>query len=105
MEANQILLDFLYADHERVASFLAQLHGLGTPKETQQSASKAKSTGQKGGLQLGVASGGGTNEREWGQEVRQTYDPLWSNSRKLIDEIQDRKTSSHAIHSIGQIRI
>lgn len=105
MEDAPILLDFLYADHERVASFLAQLYGIGAPKETEQSATKGKSTNRKGTLSLGAIGAGAANEREWGQEVRQTYDPLWSNSRKLIEEVQERRGTDQQKLNLGQIRI
>lgn len=104
MEEAAPLLDFLYADHERVASFLAQLYGSGTPKETEEAATKAKKLGRRGNLKLGPVEGAVEGERDWSREVRSTYDPLWSNSRKLIDHIQEESTSDTLL-TLGQIRI
>jgi hypothetical protein len=67
MNDNPLLFDFLYADHERVASFLAQLYGIGSPTEAAQSAAKGKKTDQKADLKLGIIGVGAGGEREWGQ--------------------------------------
>jgi hypothetical protein len=99
-------LDFLYADHERVASFLAQLEGEGAPKEMEKSATKSKKSNSEGKINVGVLEGGIGSERDWGQEVRLTYDPLWSNSRKLLDHVEDLSNgrSSESL-AIGQLRV
>jgi hypothetical protein len=100
------LLDFLYADHERVASFLAQLYGAGAPKETERTASKGKKTQNKGSLKLGLAEGELAGERDWAQEIRSSYDPLWSNSQKLIEHVQEGGSSAETSDlDIGQLKI
>lgn len=103
--AKSLLLDFLYSDHERVASFLAQLYGTGAPKESERIASSGKTTDKKGGLNFGPVSVGMGNEREYSQEVRMTYDPLWSNSQKLIEEIKSGYTIDVFQPVLGQIGI
>lgn len=104
MEEATPLLDFLYADHERVASFLAQIYGTGTPKQNEESATKGKKSNRHGGLKLSLLEGGLENERDWGQEVRSTYDPLWSNSRRLIEHIQGYGVTE-STPEVGQLRI
>ncbi len=100
------LFDFLYADHERVASFLAQLHRSGTPTETEEAATKGKRGTKKGGIKLGLVEGETEAERDWGREVRLTYDPLWSNSQNLIEHIQEAQASRDAaLPALGQLRI
>lgn len=79
------LLDFLYSDHERVASFLSQINVDGVVTGSEKSASKGKQNSRDGKIKLGPFEGGLGVERDWNQEVRLKYDPLWSNSKKLID--------------------
>jgi hypothetical protein len=97
------LLDFLYADHERVASFLAQIDGQGALKTTEETGTKSKSETAKGGLNLGVVSVGGEGTTDWQKDVRRTFDPLWINSRRLIDHF--RKKVPGSTISVGQARI
>lgn len=100
------LLDFLYADHERVASFLAQIGGEGAPKETEKTATRARKTNREGGVKLGLVEGAVGSERDLSHEVRLTYDPLWTNSRRLIDYFDDASsTINQSTPSIGQVRI
>ncbi|WP_152522097.1 DUF6414 family protein [Sphingobium quisquiliarum] len=79
--------DFLYADHEKVASILSQLEDDGALKETAIRAQKGKD--QRVGFSAKISGLGGEigNNRGLQYEVRQTYDPLWRNSRKLIEHI------------------
>jgi len=79
------LLDFLYADHERVASFLAQIDENGLVKESERIGSKGRQSDRTGKVKIGPVEGSLGNEKDWKQEVRFTYDPLWINSKKLID--------------------
>lgn len=97
------LLDFLYADHERVASFLAQIEGRGSLKESATAGTQQSKEGKKAGLKLGIAEGNLGSEREWGKEVRLTYDPLWANSRKLIDYFEKEQDLSE--FTLGQLRV
>lgn len=99
------LLDFLYADHERVASFLAQIQGEGSLKESYQAGTTQKKGQRHGDLKLGLFEAGLAEERDWGKEVRLTYDPLWANSRKLIDHIEEHgPTGSYALGSFAWCR-
>jgi hypothetical protein len=103
---NTTLFDFLYSDHVRVASFLAQLTGSGALKESERSGTKSKTTRRTGGLSLGPIKGGLEGQRDWHQEAREIYDPLWSNSRLLIDEIKERDDGVRVGPPlIGQLRI
>lgn len=86
------MLDFLYADHERVASFLAQESGLGALINNEETASKTKVTGVEGRLSLGPVGGSATGERNWSKDVRLAYDPLWMNSTKLVELVSDKQS-------------
>lgn len=106
LENSLALLDFLYADHERVASFLAQLYGAGTPSGTERTAGKHKRESHEGKLKLGMGEGGLGVERDLSQEVRSTYDPLWTNSQKLIDHVQESASKSkRSDFDIGKLTI
>lgn len=103
---NNALIDFLYSDHERVASFLAQILGSGAPKGSERAGSKGRSSKQNAGLDFGIVKAGLEGERDWNQEVRISYDPLWSNSKRLVDEIRERQELSGSSGlSIGELRI
>ncbi|MBS0502192.1 MAG: hypothetical protein JSS55_00010 [Proteobacteria bacterium] len=104
--SESVLLDFLYADHERVASFLAQLLGSGSPTESERTGSKGKTSTRKAGLSLGPISAGLEGERDVSLEVRETYDPLWSNSRRLIETVSGQGSAFTGIKpDVEQIRI
>jgi hypothetical protein len=105
------ILDFLYADHERVASFLAQLiGGDGVLTEVSAGASKSKKGGAEGKANaeiFGVGFKGSKNlTTEVQRDTRLVYDPLWNNSIKLINTISsnliDRQKSPI---EIGQLRL
>ncbi|KKW92417.1 DUF6414 family protein [Sphingobium chungbukense] len=93
--------DFLYADHEKVASILSQIEEDGALKETAVRAQKGKD--HKTGFSAKVGGLGGEigTNRGHQYEVRQTYDPLWRNSRKLIEYIG--RTSQKPELLIGQM--
>ncbi len=74
------LLDFLYADHERVAPFLSQINAFGAPQSSEETGAKSRKSGKEAGLNLGPFSGKIGDETDWSKEVRLTYDPLWTNS-------------------------
>lgn len=86
------LFDFLYSDHERVASFLSQLNGIGALKTNEQLSSQSKNTAKKGTAKFGVGQVGIENDREWSKEIRQQFDPLWTNSKSLIDHVTGIQT-------------
>jgi hypothetical protein len=102
MEPKKPLIDFLYADHERVASFLAQIHGEGNLRETNETGKANRKVGARGELKLGLVAGGAGSDRELSKEVKFTYDPLWINSRKLIDYIDEHSAPSTS-PSLGQL--
>jgi hypothetical protein len=83
------MLDFLYADHERVASFLAQKNGLGALVGNEETAAKSTSSEKEAGLNLAAARGSAKGGTNWSKDVRLAYDPLWMNSAKLVDMVID----------------
>lgn len=100
------LLDFLYADHERVASLLSQLNKTGTPKEVSEVATRKRSSNKRGGLKLGVVSyeQGGAHDAQY--EARQIYDPLWNSSIELIGLIKEREGARDSTFpKIGELRL
>lgn len=99
------MYDFLYSDHERVASFLSQLNSSGALSSVEQSGGKAKSNTKKGGLNFGPVQAGLAQELEWNREVRQTYDPLWQNSLRLIEAVESEAGEPGNSINLGQIRI
>lgn len=105
------ILDFLYADHERVASFLAQLiGGDGVLTEVSAGASRSKTDKTEGKASLkafdigvdGIKNSAVALQRD----TRLVYDPLWNNSIKLINTVSsnliDRQQSPI---EIGQLRL
>lgn len=98
------MYDFLYADHERVASFLAQRSGIGALVGNEEVASKAKSSGKKAGLNLGAISGSAEGGLNWSKDIRLAYDPLWMNSTKLIELVKEESEAENsAHHDYGQL--
>lgn len=83
------MLDFLYADHERVASFLAQNSGVGALVGSEQQSTKARSSEKGGGLDFGLVSGAAKGGVNWSKDIRLNYDPLWMNSTKLVELVQN----------------
>lgn len=88
------MLDFLYSDHERVASFLAQNSGLGALVSNEQTSSKNKTSGKEGSVSLGAIGGSAKGETNWSKDVRHAYDPLWMNSTKLVQLVTDNADTS-----------
>lgn len=105
MAETSSLLDFLYSDHERVASFLAQLSDTGVQKSGEQVAVKARKDINKGGLKLGSIHGDLSQDHDWRKEIRLTYDPLWVNSRRLIDYIEMSSSRNDRPVQLSQLRI
>lgn len=102
-EPHPKIFDFLYADHEKVASILSQLEEDGLPKETSIRAQRAKVTKSGFSAKLGGIGADYSTGRGLQYEVRQTYDPLWQNSRRLIGRLET--TNNTAEPSLGQLRI
>jgi hypothetical protein len=106
------VIDFLYADHERVASFLSQLGGSdGLLKEVTSEETRAKNDSAKANLGarfLGLNAGVEVGESSSAQhDTRMVYDPLWTNSLKLIQEVESKskaKKSADPLPKIGQLR-
>lgn len=105
MTETSSLLDFLYSDHERVASFLAQLGDAGVQKSGEQIAIKARKDAKKAGLKLGPIHGDLSQDYDWRKEIRLTYDPLWVNSRRLIDHIENNSLGNDQPIQLSQLRI
>ena len=79
------MYDFLYSDHERVASFLAQQSGVGALVGNEETATKSKLNAKKAGLHVGAISGSADSGLNWSKDIRLAYDPLWMNSAKLVE--------------------
>lgn len=97
------VLDFLYADHEKVASILSQIDEHAAPRTTavrgqRSNDGKAVVGAKVFGFGGDLSSGRGTQ-----YEVRQEYDPLWVNSRRLVKQLESSSNSEPA--HIGQLRI
>ena len=90
---NAFVLDFLYHDSRRIASFLSQFDELGHLQrvtQTDESAAKEKEGSITGGS-LGVPGTLGKHEKgktasSWESETAQrVYDPFWANARRFLD--------------------
>ena len=88
------MLDFLYADHERVASFLAQNSGLGALVGNEETSSKNRISGSEGKVNLGPVGGSAKGEASWSKDIRLAYDPLWMNSLKLVEMVASSAVTS-----------
>ena len=98
------MLDFLYADHERVAAFLAQHSGVGALVGNEETASKAKTSEKGGGINLGAAAGSAKGGTNWSKNVRLAYDPLWINSKRLVDLVSESAgEQSQEEHDYGKL--
>lgn len=98
------MFDFLYADHERVASFLAQRSGIGALVGNEETASKSRSSDKKGALNLGAVSGSASGGNNWSKDIRLAYDPLWMNSAKLVELVESESGEvGSAKPSYGQL--
>ncbi len=99
------LYDFLYTDPERIASLLIQLSEDGAPKEASSTATRDRGKTKTGGIDAFGIKGELGSSGSSSYEVRQTYDPLWQNSQKLIQEVKAvEKGYSTNKTDIGQIR-
>jgi hypothetical protein len=96
---NDSVLDFLYHDIRRVASFLAQFETYGLLQQVKATESVGHSgtsrTTHSAGVDLvtiakaGVAIDGTVADDERDSAER-TYDPLWTNARTLMDYLHER---------------
>lgn len=93
------VFDFLYHDARRVGSFLAQFDDSGHLQQIKQTEAVAKTSGNKTtvsgatGIPV-VAQGQIASDRTSGKEGREgterVYDPLWTNTRTLLDFLDSR---------------
>lgn len=100
------IFDFLYSDHERVASLLSQIEGMGDLKSTHQVSAKSTSSEKKGSVGVPLLKGELTNDTGYNKELRQEYDPLWINSKILINKIEkSQRAKSDNNYSYGDLRV
>lgn len=90
------MLDFLYSDHERVAALMAQIEGVGAQVGFGRTYQKAKQSGKSLDIDIPFVSGGFSSGNNLNKELRQEYDPLWANSKKLV-EIIDEKSADQSL--------
>ncbi len=98
------MFDFLYSDHERVAALISQIEGVGNPISYGRSSEKQKNDSTSVSGSVRIISGGKSVSTNWNKELRQEYDPLWSNSKRLVDLVgQDQPTDSLVEYEYGKI--
>lgn len=91
------VLDFLYHDSRRIASFLAQFEGDGhlqsltRTKDGSRGKTRASETGVKG--TIGIAAGDHKGSTETSVELAEGYarvfDPYWANARAFLDFLSE----------------
>ncbi len=84
------MLDFLYSDHERVAALMSQIEGVGTLVGYERSYQKEKNSGKSAEINIPIMSGSLTSGSNLNKELRQQYDPLWTNSKRLVEIVDER---------------
>lgn len=99
----KLILDFLYADHEKVASILSQIDDHAAPKITAVRGQRGRDNKAGAGLKLPGMSADASATRNLQYEVRQEHDPLWINSRRLVERVLDSPVPERP--KIGQIRV
>lgn len=97
------MLDFLYADHERVASLVSQIDGIGALVGYERNFEKGKAKGGKAGISFPVISGELSGEMNYNKQLRQEYDPLWMNSKRLVDTVSERSTADPLAYNYGSL--
>lgn len=97
------LIDFLYADHERVASFVSQLSGLGILKGYEREFDKEKARGKEGGLKIGGIGGSASSDTSWHRGIRETYDPLWETSVSLVKHVEQAQALRQPKLEVGEL--
>lgn len=88
------MLDFLYADHERVASLVSQIEGVGALVGYGRHYEKDKTTGGKVKGATSIISGEKSGTASYNKQLRQEYDPLWINSQKLVEVVNSRSSEA-----------
>ena len=97
------LIDFLYADHERVASFVSQLSGMGVLKGYERQSDKQKTNKKEGGVDFGIIKGGLGSDTNWHRGIRETYDPLWETSVSLVRHVESTQILRQPQIEVGQL--
>jgi hypothetical protein len=112
-QRNNSVFDFLYDDHRRIASFLAQFETYGVlqqVKATESVSHKGTSeTSTKAGIDVvalvkGDIARGDTVSDEERDSAERIYDPLWRNARTFLNHLTERDMIVRAIEKarIGQ---
>jgi len=97
------LLDFLYSDHERVASFVSQLSGIGFLKGYERQSDKDKNKAKEGSLKVGGVGGSASLDTSWHRGIRETYDPLWETSVELVQHVEKQQALKVPKIEVGQL--
>ncbi|MGB3754707.1 MAG: hypothetical protein WA954_12535 [Parerythrobacter sp.] len=84
VDGNETLFDFLYSDHERVAALISQIEGVGNLIGYERVSGKQMEDSHAVSGSLKVLSSGKSTSSNLNRQLRQDYDPLWTNSKKLI---------------------
>lgn len=90
------MIDFLYADHERVAALISQIEGVGALTGYERISGKSKSSEGTAKGTLGPISGQKTRASDLNRQLREEYDPLWTNSKKFVDLVEEKAAESES---------
>ncbi len=112
VRTQDFVLDFLYHDARRVASFLAQFDPSGHLTGLKQSENVSRTEGEDGNVQatanalVARASGSFVLRRgsSAGEASERTYDPFWTNARTFLDFLSEHNLINRDIREarIGQ---
>lgn len=97
------LIDFIYADHERVASFVSQLSGHGVLKGYERQSDKEKGKSKEGSAKLGGFGASAAADTSWHRGIRETYDPLWETSVSLVKHVEASQVLRVPKIEVGQL--
>jgi hypothetical protein len=109
VQPNASVFDFLYVDHNRIASFLSQFNDFGglTSIVRGRSAQRGKRTDYsvktEGSAFIVKGSSDYTKSTSAGysEEDQKTYDPLWINVLNFLDQIEERGLLNRNIEESG----
>jgi len=107
--ANSVF-DFLYHDHRRIASFLAQFETYGVLQQVKALEAVSTSESQRNalstGLNIAVGKAGTEKDVTTGSQesdsAERTYDPLWTNARTFLNYLHERNM---IVRDLTQARI
>ena len=97
------MLDFLYADHERVASIISQIEGVGALVGYERNYEKEKLSRGSVKAKLPLTSGEKSEGANYNKQLRQEYDPLWVNSKKLVELVSEKSNASISELGYGKL--